>query len=304
LTTRWLIWSLVLPSQIIAGTIVAGALLLAIWRGRLATLLVFSGAVLLLLFGFLPTAHRLAYALESRFPVTPLPGDVTGIIVIGGGERVSTSELYGEPQLNAQGSRYLTALRLAARYPQAVLVSTGGPMTEPGRGALGTHSAVAKAILGGVGLDPRRVLYDTRSRDTCDHPGNVRALVNPRPGQTWVVVSSAMHMPRVMACFRAAGWGDVVPYPTDYRIVPGRWSPGTFQVASNLALLDFAAHEWVGLAYYRWTGRTRELFPAPDRIAASAAGRTLESNAVLSAIDPPRVAPYTTRPSEGRLAQR
>jgi uncharacterized SAM-binding protein YcdF (DUF218 family) len=293
LTTRWLIWSLVLPSQLIAGTIVAGALLLVIGRGRgrLATVLVSSGALLLLLFGFLPTAHRPAYALESRFPVTPLPGDVTGIIVIGGGERVSTSELYGEPQLNAHGSRYLTALRLAARYPQAALVSTGGPMTEPGSGALGTHSAVAKAILGGVGLDPRRVLYDTRSRDTCDHPGNVRALVNPRPGQAWIVVTSAMHMPRVIACFRAAGWDDVIPYPTDYRVVPGRWGPGTIQVASNLALLDFAAHEWLGLAYYRWTGRTRELFPAPERIAASATHRTLGSRSVVSTIDPPGSAP-------------
>lgn len=293
MTARWLIWSLVLPSQLIAGTIIAGAVLLAIGRGRgrFATLLVILGAGLLLLFGFMPTAHRMAYALESRFPATALPGDVTGIIVIGGGERVATSERYREPQLNAQGSRYLTALRLAARYPRALLVSTAGPMAAPGRGALGTHSAVARAILGGVALDPRRVLYDTNSRDTCDHPGNVRALVNPQPGQTWVVVTSAMHMPRVMACFRAAGWGDAIPYPTDYRVVPGRWGHGTFQVASNLSLLDFAAHEWLGLAYYRWTGRTRELFPAPEGNAVPVMPRTAENRAAVSIIDPPGVAP-------------
>jgi uncharacterized SAM-binding protein YcdF (DUF218 family) len=267
LSTRWLIWSLVSPSQLIAAMLVAGAALLAIGRGRgrLARLLVIGGGILLLLLGFLPTAHYLAHALESRFPATPLPASVTGIVLIGGGERVAASERYGEPQLNAHGSRYVAALRLAARYPDARLVSTGGPMAEPGRGALGTHSAVARAILGGVGLEPGRVLYDTRSRDTCDHPANVRALVNPQPGETWVVVTSAMHMPRVMACFRAAGWGDVVPFPTDYRVVPGRWNSGTVQVASNLTLLDFAAHEWLGLEYYRWTGRTRELFPAPAR---------------------------------------
>ena len=28
-------------------------------------------------------------------------------------------------------------------------------------------------------------------------------------------------------------------------------------------MLDVALHEWVGLAYYRLTGRTREIFPAP-----------------------------------------
>lgn len=273
MTTRWLIWSLVQPSQLIAVTLVAGGLLLAIKRGRFATLLAISGGLLLLLFGFLPTAQGLAYVLERRFPATPLPSEVAGIVLIGGGERVATSERYGEPQLNAHGSRYLSALRLMAKYPRAMLVSTAGPMAEAGRGALGTHSAVAKAVLEGVGLDARRVIYDTRSRDTCDHPGNVKALVNPQPGQSWVVVTSAMHMPRVMACFRAAGWGDVIPYPTDYRVVPGQPGPGTFQVASNLALLDFAAHEWLGLAYYRWTGRTSELFPAPDRAIASAVQR-------------------------------
>ncbi len=274
MTTRWLIWSFVQPSQLIAGMVVAGAALLAISRGRVGPRLVIVGGSLLLLFGFLPTAHWPAYRLESRFPVTPLPDNVDGIVVIGGGERVATSERYGEPQLNAQGSRYSTALRLAARYPHAVLVSTGGPMSEEGRGALGTHSAVARAILGGVGIDATRVLYDTRSRDTCDHPGNVRALVNAQPGQTWVVVTSAMHMPRVMACFRAAGWGDVIPFPTDYRVVPGRWGSGTFQVASNLALLDFATHEWLGLLYYRLTLRTQDLFPAPERAVAAASKPT------------------------------
>lgn len=280
MTTRWLIWSLVHPSQLIAGTIVAGAALIAVTRWRGAIRFTLAGGFLLLLFGFLPTAHYFAYALENRFPSTPLPGSVDGIILIGGGERVATSEFYGEPQLNAQGSRYTTALRLAAKFPEATLVSTGGPMSEAGRGALGTHSAVARAILDGVGLDSRRVLYDARSSDTCEHPRNVRALVDPQPGQTWIVVTSAMHMPRVMACFRAAGWGNVLPYPTDYRVVPGRWGPGTFQVAANLAVLDFAAHEWLGLAYYRMTGRTRELFPAPELPIATGAVRT--------GADPPR----------------
>jgi len=28
-------------------------------------------------------------------------------------------------------------------------------------------------------------------------------------------------------------------------------------------LLDIAVHEWLGLAYYRLTGRTEEIFPGP-----------------------------------------
>jgi uncharacterized SAM-binding protein YcdF (DUF218 family) len=101
------------------------------------------------------------------------------------------------------------------------------------------------------------------ARDSCEHPARVREIVRPRPGETWVVVTSAMHMPRVVGCFRTAGWTDIVPYPTDFRVVAGGWDRGTFRIADNLALLDSALHEWVGLAYYRLTGRIAEIFPAP-----------------------------------------
>ena len=72
---RWLVWSLASPSQVIVATVIAGAALLAIGRGRgrLARLLVVAGAGGLLVFGCLPTAHYLAFPLEHRFPATPLP---------------------------------------------------------------------------------------------------------------------------------------------------------------------------------------------------------------------------------------
>lgn len=272
MSLRWLVWSLASPSQLLLILTIVGALLLLLSTGgvgppsraaRVGKALAVTGGVGLLLFGLLPTSHYLAHALEARFPVPQLPQDVTGIILLSGSERPSASDAYGEPQTGSHGSRYIAALRLAHRYPQARFIYTGGPRTEPGKGPLETQSAVAAAILDNTGLEPSRVTYESGSRDSCDHPVNVRALVQPQAGQHWVVVTSAMHMPRVVACFRAAGWPDVVPYPTDFTVVIGAWNTGTFQVAENLALLDTALHEWVGLAYYRLTGRIAEFFPAP-----------------------------------------
>jgi uncharacterized SAM-binding protein YcdF (DUF218 family) len=276
---RWLLWSLASPSQLLIAVTIAGALLQFVTRGtagpptrwaRVGFTLTVTGGVGLLLFGLLPTSHYLAAALESRVPIAgQLPGNVTGIILLSGAERSAVSEAYGEPQLGAHATRYVAALRLAERYPDARLVYSGGPRTEVGRGPLGTQSAVAAEILGSMGLDPARVTFESESRDSCDHPRNVRALVQPQPGEHWVVVTSAMHMPRVMTCFEAAGWGDVIPYPTDFKVSPG-WGAGTFRVADNLTLLDAAAHEWLGLVYYRLSGRTLTLLPqAAQGIAAA-----------------------------------
>jgi len=272
MSLRWFLWSLASPSQLLLALTMAGTLLVLVTGGRagppsrwarLGKTLTLTGGIGLLLFGLFPTSHYIARGLEGRFPVPELPSDVTGIILLSGSERPAASDAYGQPQLGGHASRYVATLLLAERYPQAKLVYSGGGRSEPGKGPLGTQSAVAAAILENIGLDPARLVFETESRDSCDHPRNVRALIQPQPGEHWIVVTSAMHMPRVVACFRAEGWPEVIPYPTDFKVVLGPWGSGTFQVADNLSLLDAAMHEWVGLVYYRLSGKTRELFPSP-----------------------------------------
>jgi uncharacterized SAM-binding protein YcdF (DUF218 family) len=260
-SVRWLIWSLLSPSQILLGLSIAGGLLLAFGRAKWGKRLCVGGAIGLLLFGFLPTSHYLASALETRFPQPQLPNQITGIVLLSGAERPASTEAFGEPQFSSAAGRYTTTLRLAARFPDARIVFTGGPEKDRGTGELG-QTGVAKSLLASVGIDPARVTYEEASTDTCDNASNTKALVQPKPGETWVVVTSAMHMPRTMACFRAAGW-EVIPQPANYQVVLGGVDAGTFQIADNLTLLDTALHEWVGLVFYRLVGRTRELFPAP-----------------------------------------
>jgi uncharacterized SAM-binding protein YcdF (DUF218 family) len=227
-------------------------------------MLVLSAAAALFIFGVLPASHYLTAALESRFPQPQLPPRLTGIILLAGSERPAVSQATGGPQVGRNGGRHLTAQRLARQYPDAKIIFSGGPLREPGKGPLETQAAVAAALLRDSGLDSRRVAFDENSPDTCETPINVLRMVQPQPGETWVVVTSAMHMPRTVACFRAAGWGSVIPQPADYRVALGAWNTGFFQIASNLLLLDDATHEWLGLVYYRLVGRTEDWFPAPQ----------------------------------------
>lgn len=265
MTLRWFLWSLLSPSQLLAYAMLAGVVLLLLGRLRAARWLLGIGGAGLCVFGLLPTSILFANLLETRFPQPELSSRVDGIILLAGAERTAASTAYGQPQLGHGGGRYATALGLARRYPQARVVFTGGPRIEPGRGALGTQSAVAERLFADLGLDAARIVWEEGSSDTCISARRTRELLRPAADEHWVVVTSAMHVPRTMACFRAAGWrpGRLIAQPADYRTVRGAPNTGSIQVARNLVLLDEATHEWLGLLFYRLTGRTQEWFPAP-----------------------------------------
>lgn len=236
-----------------------------LWSGRqrAGRLLVGCSGAALLIFGLLPGATHLARPLEVRFPQPVLPESVSGIILLTGAEVVATSEASGLPQLGSHANRYVAALRLAHRYPAARIVVTGGPLLQQGKPELGTQTAIARATLESVGVDPARIVYEQQSRDTCDNARNTRRLVAPARDERWILVTSAIHMPRAVACFRAAGWYDLIPQPDAYQAAAGLPGAATFRIVDNLDLLDDATHEWLGLAYYRLAGRTSELFPRP-----------------------------------------
>jgi uncharacterized SAM-binding protein YcdF (DUF218 family) len=89
-------------------------------------------------------------------------------------------------------------------------------------------------------------------------------LVQPSKDETWLLVTSAWHMPRAVGCFRQAGF-PVTAYPVDFRSVGPRFAWRIFyEVARGLRLTDIMAKEWVGLLAYRLTGRTDALLPGPN----------------------------------------
>lgn len=238
-TFNYLVWQLVKPSSLILLTALVG---LVLWRWPLGRRCRSLAVVLTAAFGLVPLGAFLLGPLEAKF-ATPQPARVDGIIVLAGAELGPLTEFYDEPQLGAMGDRLTTFLMLAARYPQARLVYSGA-----------SDAATARQLLLGTGLDPQRIVFEDRSRNTCESASVARALVQPAPEHTWLLVSSAFHLPRAALCFEAAGW-EVLPYPTDFR----RWpNPFYFDLVANLEDLDLAAHEWLGLLYYRlrgWTGR-------------------------------------------------
>ena len=90
----------------------------------------------------------------------------------------------------------------------------------------------------GGGIDPSRLILETKSTSTYENAIFGAALVKPQAQDRWLLVTGALHMPRAMASFRKAGF-HVEPWPIHD------------DAASELSLAASAMHEWIGLIAYR-----------------------------------------------------
>src|SRR5947209_5869089 len=251
-----------LPSNILISLGVIGIVLMATRFARAGRRLVVAALVLIATAGLSPLGNAIILPLEDRFPPWDAArGAPTGIISLGGAFDTVVSPARHEVALNEAAERLTAIAELARRYPQARIVFTGGSGRIIYDGV--TEASLAARLFESFGIAKERIVLEDKSRDTDENARFTKNLLQPKPGERWLLVTSAHHMPRSIGTFRAAGF-PVEALPVDYRT---RGAVDLLRPFSNvgdgLRRTDTAAREWVGLAAYRLTGRTNELFPAP-----------------------------------------
>jgi uncharacterized SAM-binding protein YcdF (DUF218 family) len=256
-----LAWAVLAPGNFLALLLTTGVLWLLVSRRQRGLWLVAASALGFLAILFLPVGDWLISPLESRFPVPVLPERVDGIVVLGGAVDEMVSAARGSVELNHAGTRMVDAAALARRYPAARVVLSGGDNKIVGSSAL-PEAEVMKAFFVAQGIDPARITLESKSRTTFENAAFSHALAQPRPGETWVLVTSAEHMPRAVGCFRRQGW-NVLPYPADFKTAGNGSFHWELSLADHLAVATRAVREWIGLVGYRLAGRTDAWFPAP-----------------------------------------
>lgn len=249
------------PGNVILALLALGAVIwLLRWR-RAGAWVAGAGIALYAAIAAVPVGTLLLMPLEARFPPPAVPpAQVDGVIVLGGMIDQHVSDARGQAQLNESGERLLALVELARRYPDAKLVFTGGSgllLTQQLR-----EADYAAQLLPKLGVAAGRVVFERDSRDTFENAVMSKAVAWPRPEQTWLLVTSARHMPRSIGVFRAQGW-RVTAWPVDY-VTEGYFPPRYFISApEGLRRLSWALHEWIGLLAYRLQGRSDALFPGP-----------------------------------------
>jgi uncharacterized SAM-binding protein YcdF (DUF218 family) len=256
------IWAVLQPGNLLLLCLLAGIFLLLVSRGRRGKVVVGLSALGFLLLAVAPIGAALLLTLEQRFPRPPvLPQRVDGILVLGGAVDPRLSASYGETVFNTSIARVLAGIALARRHPEAKLALIGGEGEF-----FPTGFAEARATQGFAldeGIAPTRIILEERSRSTHENAVYAKETIRPQPGETWVLVTSAFHMPRAVASFAAVGW-PVIPYPVDYKIDPRTGLRPNFSLLDGLGAMTLAGKEWAGLIGYRLMGWTLELFPVPS----------------------------------------
>lgn len=224
----------------------------ALWRGKLRGARRFLGAGLLgiLVVGIVPIGDMLLKPLERRFALPDLPAQITGIVVLGGAEAAVLTQVWQQPVVGDAAERLLTTAALARRYPDARVIFTGGSGALRSRQL--TEAQVAAMVLEQAGLSKDRVEFEDKSRNTAENARLAMARAAPTPDQTWLLVTSAFHMPRAIGAFCAQGW-KITPYPVDPRTAKPQMG---WNLARHLTQLNAGIHEWVGRTVYWATGKT------------------------------------------------
>jgi uncharacterized SAM-binding protein YcdF (DUF218 family) len=246
-----------LPSNLVVLLGVIGLALLFTRRKRLGQRMMAASLLALAVAGWSPLGNWLMAGLEDRFPAWDAGRGVpSGIIILGGAISPEVSKERGSIALNESAERITATADLARRYPAARIVFSGGS------GKLGGGIAEAEFVLPlfeSFGIARERVTLEGASRKTAENARFTKELVQPRPDDRWLLVTSAYHMPRAIGAFRRTGF-MVEAYPVDWR-TGAEESSAFSSLSAGLARTDTALREWVGLLAYWLTGQTTELLP-------------------------------------------
>jgi uncharacterized SAM-binding protein YcdF (DUF218 family) len=249
------------PSNILfllgaAGALAAAAGARGAGAGMMAAAIVGFG-----LLGLSPLANLLLIPLEERFPRAAADPPPAGVIVLGGSFDTVVAGARREIALTEAAERMTSIAEVARRFPEARIVFSGGSGTIVFDGA--TEADLAARMFESFGVDMERVTLEGGSRNTVENARFTRDLVTPLPGERWLLVTSAYHMPRAIGTFRRVGF-DVEPWPVDYRTRGPEDAARPFaSVSAGLRRTDVAVREWVGLVSYWLLGYVDDPLPRP-----------------------------------------
>lgn len=228
------------------------------WKRRRPGIAIPSLSVIILWMSSTPAlSDYLRARLErSYLPVAVSESPVADAIVILGGAVGGANFPRIDTDLGDASDRVLHAARLYQAGKAPVVIAVGGSI--PWLGTAIPESLAMSGLLQEWGVPEQAIILEGESVNTYQNAINTRRLMDERGLKRVLLVTSALHMPRALATFRAVGV-DALPSPTDYKVVnkEERTILDFLPEAEALLGTTRAMKEYLGLVVYRWRGWIR-----------------------------------------------
>jgi uncharacterized SAM-binding protein YcdF (DUF218 family) len=220
---------------------------------RLAGSLMAAATVWLLVWSLPVASDALRLSLESRSEIQEIDDLplADAVVVLGGGVTPAPSS-WPYPDLRGGADRMWHAARIYRAGRAPLIIISGGQL--PWQGDLGSEAEAMRQFLADLGVPADAIMVEDRSRNTRENAQFTAALLRERGIDQVLLVTSALHMPRALATFRAAGV-NTTPAASDFEVVPVpdqllRWLPDAQALSDSTRALK----EYLGLWAYRWRG--------------------------------------------------
>ncbi|XBS71847.1 envelope biogenesis factor ElyC [Acerihabitans sp. KWT182] len=249
-TLKKIIGGLLAPLPLLILLMAAGLVLL--WfsrRQKTGRTLVTFGWLCLLLSSLQPVADSLLAPLENRYPTYNDTGaGIAYIVVLGGGYTFNPHWAPSSNLVNNSLPRVTEGIRQYLNHPGAKLVFTGGPAMGNPVSSAETAARVAQSL----GVPAENIIKLDKPRDTGQEASDVAALVGR---QSFILVTSANHLPRAMQIFQAQGLSPI-PAPANQLAVdsPLNFWERMYPSALWLGHTERAWYETLGGIWQKITG--------------------------------------------------
>ncbi|NNE92781.1 MAG: DUF218 domain-containing protein [Verrucomicrobiales bacterium] len=229
--------------------------------GDLGIVGVVAGCLFLYLCCISPISDSLLYTLENKHePLDSENPDLPRkfrenpprhIVVLAGGARYHERKQPSSQLGPSTTARVLEGAQLHKLFPDTSFIVTGQPNETNGMAALALS----------LGVPNDRIIQESESRDTKDHPRKLETLI--RENDPFLLVTSAVHMPRSLALFQKHGY-EPIPAPCDFWVYPKFAAGNPYQSQNfvpkiiNLYKTDLAFHEYMGILWAKIRDQTGE----------------------------------------------
>lgn len=230
-------------------------LLILAWRAkdeRRKKRMRIAAVLVLLIFSNRFVFDRTMHVWEIDATQEPAKNSYDAIIVLGGVS--GFDEANGRIQFNRANDRLLQAIALWKKGVAPKLFFTGGS------GSI-LHADKREGIfvrnyLLSIGIPDSAMVFETESKNTHENAAFTKPLLQKHaPGGRYLLVTSAFHMRRSLACFAKEGL-QTIPYSTDRYSGPWKFEfdYAFLPDANTLSDWEVLFHEWIGCVTYKFSG--------------------------------------------------